>query len=522
MAERRPDPPPRAAPVRALAAVATALAVSVVLPAWLGLPSPVHVAFDAAGRTLGVPAVFNAVHALPFGADRAAKPALFGGLVGVTLLGAWGVARRAPSWAARWGRGRVAGGVAAAAVGGVGLGLFPWADAGPFGLAPSNVAWSPVPVHGVAAVGAFLLAWVATGGASDGARRRGARSGGPSRAGRRGALGWIVGVASSVAAGAGGPAAWAQSAFLASVVPWARIRGLAPRITPADAHYEISKNLAPPRVEGAGWRLRIDGLVTTPLSLRADDLAALPSVTRPTTLVCVSNRVGGDLVGTSEWTGVRLRDLLEAAGVHPDAREVVAWAADNYDDSFPLEAAMTEGTLIAYRHGGAELAPEHGFPARLLVPGIYGMKSVKWLRRIELRAEDHLGYWATRGWSDVATVRTLSRIDSDVATDVGDGRWAVGGVAFAGLRGVARVEVSFDGGATWREANLEAAPSPYAWRRWAWVGTPDAVPLAADGTFDVSVRATDGRGVVQTAERARPLPAGATGWHRRRVRRPDA
>ncbi|MDR9392666.1 MAG: molybdopterin-dependent oxidoreductase, partial [Trueperaceae bacterium] len=388
---------------------------------------------------------------------------------------------------------------------GVGLGLFPWADAGAFGRAPSNVAWPPLPVHAGAAVGAFLLAWIASGGTP----------GAASRPGRRGALGWIVAAASGLAAGAGGPAAWAQSAFLGGVVPWARIRGLAPRITPADAHYEISKNLTPPRVREAGWRLRIDGLVTTPLSLSVDDLAALPSVTRPSTLVCVSNRVGGDLIGTSEWTGVRLRDLLEAAGVHPDAREVVAWAADNYDDSFPLDAARAEGTLVAYRHGGQALAPAHGFPARLLVPGIYGMKSVKWLRRIELRAENHLGYWATRGWSDVATVRTLSRVDTDVATDLGDGRWAVAGVAFAGGRGVARVDVSFDGGATWREADLEAAPSPYAWRRWAWLGSPDVVGVGADGTFDVSVRATDGRGVVQTAERTRPLPAGATGLHRR-------
>ncbi len=507
--------PTLAPPARALSALAVAALVGAAPRLLAGLPTPLDVAFDAAGRTLGVPAVFNLVHALPAEAAQAAKPTLFAVVVAVWAFLAWSVARRAPGWARRWGRLRTSLAIAAAATALVGAVVLPWAGAGAFGLAAANVAWPPLPLHAGTAASAFALAWVATGG-----RRSAAAADGAVRAGRRGALGWLVAAAWGGLAASGGPGAWAQSAFLAATTPWARIRGLSPRITPPAEHYTISKNLTPPR--GHAGRVRIDGRVATPLSLSVDDLAALPSVTRPSTLVCVSNRVGGDLIGTSEWTGVRLWDLLEAAGVQADAREVVAYAADNYDDSFPLDAARAEGTILAYLHGGAPLTAEHGAPVRLLVPGIYGMKSVKWVQRIELRTDDHLGYWQTRGWSDVATVRTLARVDTDVATDVGDGTWAVGGVAFAGLRGVARVEVSFDGGASWREASLEAAPSAYAWRRWAWVGAPEEVGATPGGRFDVTVRATDGDGVVQTAERARPLPAGATGHHTRTVRVPDA
>jgi DMSO/TMAO reductase YedYZ molybdopterin-dependent catalytic subunit len=293
---------------------------------------------------------------------------------------------------------------------------------------------------------------------------------------------------------------------------FARLIGISPRTTPTEEHYVVSKNLFDPSVDEAGWRLRISGLVERPLELGLDDLRAMPSVTRPSTLICVSNPVGGELIGTSEWTGVRLADLLEAAGPRAEARELVLRAADNYTDSFPLDAALREGTIVAYLQNGEPLGSRHGSPARVLVPGIYGMKNVKWVEEIELAEDDYQGYWQTRGWSDEAVVKTMSRIDTDVAVRLDDGRVAVGGVAFAGLRGIRAVEVSLDGGERWLPAEVEPAPNGLSWVRWA------AVVEVDEGRFEVRVRATDGEGTVQTAEPSRPLPDGADGHHQRTVR----
>ena len=199
------------------------------------------------------------------------------------------------------------------------------------------------------------------------------------------------------------------------------------------------------------------------------------------------------------------------AGVQAGASELILYADDNYSDSFPLEAAFREGTIIAYLQNGEPLTRDHGFPARVLVPGIFGMKNVKWVRELEVTDEAYLGYWQTRGWSDEATVQTMSRIDTPVTTKLEDGYAAIGGVAFAGIRGISRVEVSLDEGRSWQEAELKPALNDLSWNLWAYRWQADAA------SYTVQVRATDGNGQTQTAERNRPLPDGATGYHTRTI-----
>ena len=496
---RRPPRTPAALVLTSVLVTGVAMVAARVVAA---VVSPPELAFEAAARFLGVPAVFNAVHALPFGLDRAAKPGLFIATAALWLGVAWWCGRRMRPWARRFGIAPVVVGFGLLSAALTGLVLLPAQGLGPFGLSPANLRWDPLPTHLAAFVYGALFAGLASVGAArtepDGDRRRAvsvlAKVGG--------------GLALAAAGGWRASVAWAQ----ASLDLFARLVGLAPRITPTEDHYVVSKNLFDPNVREGGWSLRIGGMVDTPLELTLEDLRSLPAVTRPSTLICVSNPVGGDLIGTSEWTGVRLQDLLTMAGVQDGAREVVLRAADNYSDSFPLDAARREGTVVAYLQNGEPLTSRHGFPARVLVPGIYGMKNVKWVEEISLAAEDHQGYWQTRGWSDEAIVKTMSRIDTDVAVRLEGGRVAVGGVAFAGLRGVRAVEVSTDGGTTWSPATVEPPPNDLSWVRWA------AVLESPGERFELRVRATDGTGTVQTTEWSPPLPDGATSHHRTTVR----
>lgn len=498
---RRHAPTPTLHVVAALVGSATMLGVARV---GFGTVTPPEIAFEGVARLLGVPAVFNLVHALPFGLDRFAKPALFAVVAVVWLAVAWWLARRLRPWAARVGVLPVLAGVVVLGVALPGLVLLPSQGLGWFGLSPANRAWDPLALHLASAGASLLFGLLAVAG--------GWRRAGGSDAGRREAVSLIARGALLAAVGTTSAGRWlvARAQQVAGVM--ARLAGLSPRITPTEAHYVVSKNLFDPSVDEDGWKLRISGRVDRTLELTLDDLRSMPSVTRPSTLICVSNPVGGELIGTSEWTGVRLADLLAAAGPRAEARELVLRAADNYSDSFPLDAALREGTIVAYLQNGEPLDARHGFPARVLVPGIYGMKNVKWVEEIELADDDHQGYWQTRGWSDEAVVKTMSRIDTDVAVRLGDGRVAVGGVAFAGLRGVRAVEVSLDDGERWLPAEVEPAPNGLSWVRWA------AVVEVDEGRFEVRVRATDGEGTVQTAEATRPLPDGADGHHRRSVR----
>lgn len=289
-----------------------------------------------------------------------------------------------------------------------------------------------------------------------------------------------------------------------------KIAGLTPEITPNKDFYVVSKNFLDPVIDDSKWKLEVKGMVEDPFALTYDELKALPSVTELATLICISNPVGGDLISNAEWRGVRLRDLLEKAGVKPDVKDVVFYAWDDYSDSIPLEKAMHPDTLVAWEMNGEPLPSEHGFPARLIVPGIYGEKNVKWVTTIELVDYDYKGYWQKGGWSDIATINTTSRIDTPELRDVvlTSQPTTIAGIAFAGDRGVAGVEVSTDDGATWEEAIIKDALSPYTWVLWMKDWRP---PKA--GRYFIQVRAKDKTGQIQTAEVRDSFPDGATGLH---------
>ena len=318
------------------------------------------------------------------------------------------------------------------------------------------------------------------------------------------------GVVGLTAVAAGGTLAKALSAAVSggSVVARPPAAKLSSYITPNDQFYRVSKNLSDPVIEARSWHLEIKGLVGTPLRLTLDELRSLPAVTQAATLECISNEVGGDLMGNAVWKGVPLRHLLRKADIAPRAIDVALHAADEYTDSIPVEKALDPATLLAYEMNGEALSPAHGFPVRLLVPGIYGMKNVKWLTAVEPVALDFEGFWQAQGWSDAAEIRTTSRIDVPRQGEVVAIPAVIGGVAFAGERGILRVEVSWDGGKSWRAARLGQRESPYSWVLWLldW----DA---ATEGAQTVYVRAADGAGLLQAGKIEPPFPNGASGYH---------
>lgn len=285
--------------------------------------------------------------------------------------------------------------------------------------------------------------------------------------------------------------------------------GLPPEVTPNADFYKVSKNFGDPAVRVADWKLQIGGLVGRPRSLSYEELAALPHRDQWQTLECISNDVGGSYISNALWTGVPLADLLaQAGGARPTAKRLVLRAADGYSDSLPLDKALQPTTLLTTTMNGEKLPVDHGFPARLLVPGVYGMKDVKWVTEIELVDDDFKGYWEERGWSDAAIVKTMSRIDvPQNGTLPAASATRIAGVAFAGDRGIAKVEVSDDAGATWRAAQLRAPRGPFTWLFWELPWQP------APGKYRIVVRATDGTGAMQAPERADTLPDGASGYH---------
>ena len=270
----------------------------------------------------------------------------------------------------------------------------------------------------------------------------------------------------------------------------------------------MDTTLVKPRVDVADWRLDIKGVVESPFSLTYDQLLDLDAVEQVHTLECISNYVGGDLISTAVWTGAPLRDLLGRARVKSGAYDVVFTSVDGYTDSIPLAKAMEDRTLVAYLMNGKTVPQGHGYPARMLVPNIYGMKNVKWIRTIEVVDYDFLGYWMQQGWSDSAIVNTNSRIDVP-GRNV---RWSggeivIGGIAFAGSRGISKVEISDDGGKTWQTATIETPLGPLSWRRWTLRWTPPGT-----GSFKLAVRSTDGEGNTETPVARDPYPNGATGY----------
>jgi DMSO/TMAO reductase YedYZ molybdopterin-dependent catalytic subunit len=284
------------------------------------------------------------------------------------------------------------------------------------------------------------------------------------------------------------------------------VPGLSPVITSNRDFYRIDTAFVVPQVDPRTWTLRVDGLVDRPLELTYADLLSMRQYEADVTLSCVSNEIGGSLVGTARWQGVLLRDVLERAGLRGTAEQVVGESVDGFTAGFPVEAAVDgRSSLVALAMNGEPLPVEHGFPARLVVPGLYGyVSATKWLSRIRLTTWDGFdGYWVPRGWSKEGPVKTMSRIDVPQRDLPDAGRTVVAGVAWAPgpRRGIASVEVRVDEG-PWQRAELAPALSDETWRQWRW--TWDAPP----GVHVLEVRATDGRGDVQTGEVAQVAPTG--------------
>jgi DMSO/TMAO reductase YedYZ molybdopterin-dependent catalytic subunit len=296
---------------------------------------------------------------------------------------------------------------------------------------------------------------------------------------------------------------------------------LASEITSTDLFYRVDINPIPPTVDVNSWRLEIKGLVSQPLTINYEELRAMPSVQQIATLECISNKIGNDLIGTAIWNGIRLKDLLEKSEVKPDARYIVFRCADGYDVGIPLERGFQEGSILAYGMNGETLTTKHGYPIRAIIPGLYGMMNPKWITEIELVGEIYEGYWQKKGWANNAQYNTHSFIvipGNDpvrkVFRNLGALNIVVGeeipiaGVAFAGDRGISKVEVSSDGGATWREARIKDPLSPYTWVLWA-----TELDVTMKGNYKIIVRATDKTGKIQTAEVRDPFPNGAMGYH---------
>ena len=287
-------------------------------------------------------------------------------------------------------------------------------------------------------------------------------------------------------------------------------KGIAPWRTPSEEFYLIDTALAPPSIRPSEWRLRVHGAVDREVELSYDDLIERRQSEGWITLCCVSNEVGGDLIGNAWWTGVPVREVLEMAGVHADADAVLQTSADGWTCVTPL-AALTDDrdALLAVAMNGQPLEIEHGFPVRMVVPGLYGyVSATKWLVDLKVsRFADETGYWTTRGWSAEGPIKTQSRIDVPRSgQQVATGTIGVGGVAWAQHTGIEKVEFSLDGG-EWREASLGVVPNLDTWVQWHGEVDVEA------GDHELRVRATDRSGTTQTAVRAGVLPDGATGWH---------
>jgi DMSO/TMAO reductase YedYZ molybdopterin-dependent catalytic subunit len=287
------------------------------------------------------------------------------------------------------------------------------------------------------------------------------------------------------------------------------IDGVAPLFVPNDRFYRIDTALRVPQIDPADWSLQVKGMVARPFTLTYAELMAMPHIEADITLACVSNAVGGDLVGNARWQGVPLHRLLERAGLQAGAAQIIGRSVDGFTGGFPARTALdVKESMVAVAMNGEPLPAAHGFPARLVIPGLYGyVSATKWLSEIELTGWDVDGYWIPRGWSKEGPIKTQSRIDVPRRrSSVPAGRRPVAGVAWAPTRGIGRVEVRIDDG-PWQPATLATQLDVDTWRQWSFAW--DARP----GRHVIAVRATDGQGDLQTDERTDVAPDGASGHH---------
>jgi len=280
-------------------------------------------------------------------------------------------------------------------------------------------------------------------------------------------------------------------------------------ITPNNDFYLMSSS-GEPRVDVKKWRLVIDGLVDQPLRFTYDEIRRLPVYDTYLTLECISNNVGGKYLGNAQWRGTLLRPLLEPARPKAAAKYAVCYAAEGFSTGHPIERILRPDNFLAYEMNGEPLPRAHGFPLRIFLPGKYGMKMPKWLTRIEFVDHEYLGFWEQQGWSNSAE-RQLRAVTDDPADGarISGANFVITGYALADSSGVARVEISTDGGGTWLQTQIFSNPKPsqmWAFWKYVWISPPK-------GKHTIVVRAVDGAGRVQTSERSGEWPSGATGHH---------
>src|SRR5918995_1435273 len=296
---------------------------------------------------------------------------------------------------------------------------------------------------------------------------------------------------------------------------------LASEITPTDLFYRVDINPVPPTVDANSWRLVVKGLVNTPLTITYEQLRSMASIPQIATLECVSNKIANDFIGTAIWNGIKLKSVLDQAGLKPNAKYIVFRCADGYDVGIPLERGLQEGSILAYGMNGETLNANHGFPVRAIIPGLYGMMNPKWITEIEVIDRVYEGYWQKKGWANNARYNTHSYIVipgnapiRKVFRNLGSVNAIVGeqipiaGVAFAGDRGISTIQVSSDGGATWKDAKVKNPLSPYSWVIWT-----TELDVTSGRDYKIVVRAIDKTGKIQTGEVREPFPSGATGYH---------
>jgi len=280
-------------------------------------------------------------------------------------------------------------------------------------------------------------------------------------------------------------------------------------ITPNDRFYTVTKNVSDPTIDAGRWRFEVGGLVARPRTYTFDELRRLSSTVQETTLMCISNAVGDGLMSNAKWKGIPLRSVLETAGPGPGVVKAVLRGTDSYSDTIAFAKAMDPATLLAFEMNGEPLPLRHGYPVRVIVPGLFGEKNVKWVSRVELVDHDAKGFYESQGWGPSFVVPTHSRFDvPDDGAHIALAPTTLRGIAFAGARGIRAVEVSLDAGRTWRSARIDHPGTTLTWALWSYDWRPES------GTVEAVVRATDGSGALQTATERGTVPEGSTGYHR--------
>jgi len=288
------------------------------------------------------------------------------------------------------------------------------------------------------------------------------------------------------------------------------VADIPPAVTPVETFFRIDTSMSPPVVDVATWKMSIHGRVDNPMTLTYEDLLSMPSMERYVTLSCVSNDVGGDLIGTQKFQGVRLTDLLSKVGVHKDASLILGESVDNFTAGFPTDfLAQSPDAMVAYAMNGEALPTDHGFPARLVVPGLYGyVSATKWLSGIKLTTiKDDPPYWITKGWLADGTIQAASRIDVPrQGANLKAGTIGVGGRAWTEIGGVKSVELKIDDG-QWQPATLAAPIAANTWRLWSY----EWQAIAGDHTL--TVRMINENGTVQSDAQHGVYPGAASGLH---------